>query len=58
MSYKIWDCETGSTRAVCKDHGGVVRWCCFSSDGVKIASGSDDETVKVGIVHIFNMALD
>ena len=50
--HKVWNCESGDTSVVCRGHSGVVRWCCFSSDGLKIASGSDDQTVKVSMVDI------
>ena len=30
-----------------KAHTNVVRWCCFSQDGQRFASGSDDELVTV-----------
>jgi WD40 repeat protein len=44
------------TSVVCIGHLDVVRWCCFSSDGLKIASGSHDQTVKVGILHYISLS--
>ena len=39
---KIWDIERGKLLQTLSGHKHYVRTVCFSNDGLKIASGSDD----------------
>ncbi len=45
---QLWEAATGSLLENLIGHGESVNRCCFSPDGQKIASASNDQTVKVG----------
>jgi serine-threonine kinase receptor-associated protein len=50
FSCKIWDCITGNELGELP-HDHIVRACCFSDDGQKLATGCQDKKVR-----IFNLA--
>ena len=43
---KTWDITSGSCLSTLRGHSAVVRSVCFSSDGKKLTSGSEDSTVR------------
>ena len=43
----MWDTESGSELITLRGHNGEVNSVAFSSDGRRIVSASDDETIKV-----------
>jgi WD40 repeat protein len=48
FSIRIWDAETGTQiGSPLKGHSDIVRGVCLSPDGSKLASCSDDESVKI-----------
>ncbi len=44
---KIWDSATGKELFALKGHAGPVWSVAFSPDGQRLASGSNDQTVKI-----------
>ena len=44
---KIWDSATGKELFALKGHAGEVSSVAFSPDGQRLASASDDQTVKI-----------
>ncbi len=44
---KLWDAATGQETLTLRGHTEAVRSVAFSSDGSRLASGSDDKTVKL-----------
>ena len=44
---KVWDAQTGQVLLNLKGHTEQVRGVAFSADGNRLASASDDNTVKV-----------
>jgi WD40 repeat protein len=44
---KVWDAATGQETLSLKEHTGPVMSVAFSADGKRLASGSQDGTVKV-----------
>ena len=44
---KLWDVETGDLLRTLSEHTAVVGSVAFSPDGATLASGSDDNTVKL-----------
>ena len=44
---KVWDAETGQELLTLKEHTGGVSSVAVTSDGKRIVSGSNDQTVKV-----------
>ena len=44
---KIWDSATGKELFALKGHAGPVWSVAFSPDGQRLATGSDDQTVKI-----------
>jgi WD40 repeat protein len=48
---RIWDANTGSLRAVLSGHYGNINAMAFSPDGLRIATASDDRTVKLWEAH-------
>ena len=44
---KVWNVHTGQEALTLQGHTGPVFSVAFSADGTRIASGSDDKTVKV-----------
>ena len=44
---KIWDSATGKELLALKGHAGEVSGVAFSPDGLRLASGSGDHTVKI-----------
>jgi WD40 repeat protein len=43
----VWDARTGQETLTLRGHAGAVYGVAFSPDGGRIASASDDGTVKV-----------
>jgi WD40 repeat protein len=43
----VWDAQTGQQLLTCKGHTDDVQSVAFSPDGKRLASASDDNTVKV-----------
>ena len=43
----VCDAETGFVEWVLEGHGGNVRSVAWNHDGTKLASGSEDMTVKI-----------
>ena len=43
---KILNSETGALLCALRGHSAVVNSVCFSSDGKKLTSGSEDSTVR------------
>ena len=44
---KVWDAEDGSLLNTFEGHQDSVNSVCYSPDGRKIVSASDDKTLKV-----------
>ncbi|MCU0515556.1 MAG: hypothetical protein MUC60_01590 [Oscillatoria sp. Prado101] len=44
---KIWNAGTGEEIRTLKGHSAVLRSAVFRPDGERIASASDDKTVKI-----------
>jgi WD40 repeat protein len=44
---RVWDASTGAELNVLKGHTDSVNSVAFSRDGMRIVSGSYDETVRV-----------
>jgi WD40 repeat protein len=44
---KVWDAKTGEEVLTLKGHTASVNGVCFSPDGWRLATASDDRTVKV-----------
>ena len=44
---RIWDIEKGNLIQTLKGHQHYIRGLCFSNDGKRVASGSDDLTIKI-----------
>ena len=44
---KVWDATSGQETLTLKGHTGGVNSVAFSADGERLASASDDGTVKV-----------
>ncbi|EGU75248.1 hypothetical protein FOXB_14241, partial [Fusarium oxysporum f. sp. conglutinans Fo5176] len=44
---KIWDMATGACVQTLEGHNDSVNLVAFSADGQRVASGSNDETVKI-----------
>jgi hypothetical protein len=47
MTIKLWDATTGDLQKTLEGHLDSVRAIAFSPDGKQIASGSDDETIRL-----------
>jgi WD40 repeat protein len=43
---RLWEVETGESRAVLRGHSNVLFWTTFLDGGRMLASGSEDRTVK------------
>ena len=43
----MWNSENGAQCVTFTGHADIVRCCCYSPDGSKIVSCSDDTLVKV-----------
>ena len=49
--FKVWNSGTGEEMVTFTGHADIVRCCCYSPDGSRIVSCSDDTHVKVcGVV--------
>jgi len=44
---KVWDVASGQETLTLKGHRGPVLSVAFTSDGRRLVSGSDDETVRI-----------
>ena len=44
---RMWNPQTGKAIHICEGHQGWVQALSFSSDGIYVASASDDDTVRV-----------
>jgi WD40 repeat protein len=44
---KIWIAQTGQCVSTLNGHSGYVTSVAWNNDGTKLASGSDDETVRI-----------
>ena len=45
--FKVWNSDSGVEQVTFTGHADIVRCCCFSPDGLRIVSCSDDTHVKV-----------
>ena len=54
----MWDVSTGEELKVLRGHNGLVKSVAFSSDGTKIVSGSNDNSVRVWDVSMITGSCD
>ena len=45
----VWDAHTGREVATLEGYGGIAHSCAWSPDGTRLASASDDTTVRQGL---------
>ena len=53
--YQVWDASSGSALLTFTGHSDMVLSVAWAPDGTKIASGSSDNTVMVGIQFLCNL---
>ena len=51
----MWDASSGSVLLTFTGHSDWVRSVAWAPNGIKIASGSDDDTVMVGKLILCNL---
>lgn len=44
---QVWNSDNGALCVTYTGHADIVRCCCYSPDGLRIVSCSDDTLVKV-----------
>lgn len=51
---KLWDCRSSHCIGMYRDHDSSITSLKYSPDGLWIASGDENGTIKVNILNIFN----